>query len=165
MSSYAFKKNSPYHAIFNYNLMRFKEAGGLQILNERYHKGRICSSKLDERKPEDISLGMKKVISLFGWLTASFVVALTILIFEKLAHSQTNKHSSSYGGYKAATKINIKMCEQLENILALLTEDWDPAERREFVERIKQLIIEHDGKRLCRAPGYALDMFGCESRF
>ncbi len=60
VSSYAFPKNSPYHAIFNYNLMRLKEAGGLQVMQERYLTGRICSSKLDAREPEDVSLGMKK---------------------------------------------------------------------------------------------------------
>ncbi len=152
MSSYAFPKNSPYHAIFNYNLMRLKEAGGLQVLQERYLTGRICSSKLDTREPEDVSLGMKKIISLFGWLATGFVTALTILMIEKLAKVQTSilhdrTAAESTCGYKEATNIHVHVREQLEERLAPLTKDWNLADRIEFVGRVRKLISEHENGR------------------
>ncbi len=97
-------------------------------------------------------------------------MALVILMIEKLAQVQTSKHISSAAdsasGYKAAANVHIQVSQPLDKTLAPLTEGWNLAERRDFVDRVRQMISEHEnGRRLSRAQGYAPDIFGRESRF
>ena len=84
--SYGFPKRSPYYALFNFALMRKLESGVVGVIMERWRKGPVCEggdgAASSSREPEDVALGMKKVVSVFAWLAAGFVLAAAMLAAE-----------------------------------------------------------------------------------
>ena len=84
--SYGFPKRSPYYALFNFALMRKLESGVVGVIMERWRKGPVCEggdgAASSSREPEDVALGMKKVVSVFAWLAAGFVLAAGLLAAE-----------------------------------------------------------------------------------
>ncbi len=81
--SFGFPKNSVYHEVFNYNILRQSESGVQDILLRRRlrKKEEVCSNA-NEREPEDVSLGMKKLVSLFASLAAAFGLSIFIFCIE-----------------------------------------------------------------------------------
>ena len=69
--------------------MRKLESGVVGVIMERWRKGPVCeggdgaaAASSSSREPGDVALGMKKVVSVFAWLDAGFVLAAALLAAE-----------------------------------------------------------------------------------
>ena len=77
----AFPKNSAYFPFFQYQTIRYFENGVIEVLRNRW-----TTFKMDHcLNTEPTSLGLEKLISLFGLLGTSALLALVVFCFEKVA--------------------------------------------------------------------------------
>ena len=93
--SFGLKKDSPFYELFKMQTMKLFNTGSLKLLVNTWLKKDFTSSCEKQRNvsPESKSLGYEKLVSLFIIIAAGFLLAVIVMIIEKLCNIKINNGS------------------------------------------------------------------------
>ncbi len=134
--SFGFPKNSVYHEVFNYNILRQSESGVQDILlHRRMRKKEEVCNNANVREPEDVSLGMKKLVSLFASLAAAFGLSIFIFCIESTLVMKTKNNL-------LAMKPDISKDKSLkkttvESRFGSFIQNWDNSKKIAFLKEVE----------------------------
>lgn len=144
--SYGFPKNSPYRDLFQYNVLKLQETGALALIKARNHHSPKC---LDTR---EVSLGLRKLVSMFGIVALGSGLALAVFFLEKatiLAKGPEGRFNSGVN-YRGPPPIRIESYSDIaspksfgsihEDRLRTLARRWGIADAPGFARDVSELI-------------------------
>ncbi len=150
--SFGFPKTSEYRELFNYNLLRQSETGVRDILVGRSMKmsGGFCGMEND-REPEDVSIGMMNMASLFFSLIVAFMFSVVLVLIE---HALSLKKKIIKPKDVERDRPMSKKESAAEMYFSPLLSNWERGKKKAFLEevesfchrRVKELLTEQRWK-------------------
>ncbi len=120
-------------------MLRQSESGVKDILLHRRMKKKeeVCSNT-NEREPEDVSLGMKKLVSLFASLAAAFGLSIFIFCIESsLVMTTKNNFLTMDPDMSKEKKLSLKKPTSVDLRFASFMYNWDNSKRAAFMAEVE----------------------------